>query len=83
MIPEGTQERRKEDWPPAEMPVKGAIPGSPDPYTFPEHLVFCKSGLLSIFCPHYLSFVAKGIYPGEGGGACSQAHILQRLLLVV
>ena len=35
MSPEGTQERNKEDWPTAEVPIKAVIPGSPDIYIFP------------------------------------------------
>ena len=41
--PEGTQERNKEDWPTGEVHIKGVIPVNPDPYLFPQKLVFCKS----------------------------------------
>ena len=61
---EGTWERNM-DRPPAEVHIKGVIPGSPDLYTYPDKLVFCKSssenlGICKSFVPsYYLPFVAK------------------------
>ena len=40
--PQGTQERNKEDWPTAEVQIKGVIPVSPELNIFPQKLVFCK-----------------------------------------
>ena len=53
--PEGTQERNKEDWPSAEMCIKGVILVSPDLYIFPWELAFCKYFSVNlVFCKSFV-----------------------------